>query len=283
MASQEDEKKIHDASSFKDGMSVQHSGEQIGEAHSEPRQNAPVPADREILGEDGELLASPQALQDYGDWSARIALPSSTLSAHFGSVGSGGEGGWATEDTQATSSASNGVAITGTAYTPQSGGPDTNGQIIPHAASSLAQTLQPQATQPQTIQQPMTPLEQRLLMQLNEHSQSSDQVTSGALGTHQVMQHTQPSAPTGNIYPPSVHLPSRPQLCASTRYIEDTNAESDPRGMGDEEVGEDWTEFERKWDEDMEDGQYASEDLWCDGSTDPRILARVFGDGKGKR
>ncbi|KAI7369322.1 hypothetical protein KC336_g21015, partial [Hortaea werneckii] len=68
MASQEDEKKIREASPFQeDGMTVQRGGEQIGEANPGLRQNVPVPADREILGEGGGLLASPQALQDYGE------------------------------------------------------------------------------------------------------------------------------------------------------------------------------------------------------------------------
>lgn len=286
MASQKDEKKIDDASSFKDGMSVQYGGEQIGEARSEPRQNVPVPVDREILGEDGGLPASPQALHDYGDRSPQVALPSSTLSAHCGSVGAGGEGGRATEDTQATSSAWNGFASTGPFYSPQSGGPDANGQDFYLPTSSLAQTSQQQATQPQTTQQSMTPLEQRLLMHLNEHFQSGDQVTSGPIDTQefsQVMPQPPPSAATGNINSPGIHPPSRPKLHASTYYSDHTRAESDPRGMGDEEVREDWTEFERKWDKDMEEAQYASEDLWCDGSTVPSILARLYGDGKRKR
>lgn len=58
---------------------------------------------------------------------------------------------------------------------------------------------------------------------------------------------------------------------------------SDPRVTGDEELREYWAEFERKWDEDMEEGQYVSEDSWCDGSTVPWVLARLYGDGKRKR
>ncbi|KAI7340053.1 hypothetical protein KC315_g893 [Hortaea werneckii] len=228
MASQEDAKKINDASSFKNGMSVQHGGEQIGEALSEPRQNVPVPADRETLGEGGGLLASPQAFQDYGDRTPQVALPSSTRSAHPGSVGGGGEGGWATEDTQATSSAWNGVASAGRLYTPQFGGPDANGQDLYLPTSSLAQTSQPQATQPQTMQQAMTPLERRLLEQLNGHSQSGDQATSGPTDTQEyfpVVPRPPPSAPTGNIYSPSIHPPSRPRLHAATRYPNHARAE----------------------------------------------------------
>ncbi|KAI7554385.1 hypothetical protein KC331_g593 [Hortaea werneckii] len=286
MASQVDEKKIRDASSFRDGMSVQHGGEQIGGARSEPRHNVPLPADRETLEGGGGLLASPQALQDHGERSPQVALPLSTRSAHSGSVGGGDEGGWATQDTQATSSAWNGVASTGPFYTPQSGGPDSNGQDLYLPTSSLAMTSQPQATQPQTIHEPMTPLEQRLMELLNEHSQGGDQVTSGPIdmqGYIPVVQPPPPSALTGNINPPSIHRPSRPQLHAATRYPDHTHAESDPRGMDDEEVREDWTEFERKWDKDMEDAKYASEDLWCDGSTVLWVLARLYGDGEGKR
>ncbi|KAI6915251.1 hypothetical protein KC318_g212 [Hortaea werneckii] len=267
MASQEDEKKIHDAPSFKDGMSVLHGEEQIGEARSEPRQNVPLPADRETLEEGCSALVN-------------------SISPFWQRGGGGGEGGWATEDTQATSSAWNGVASTSPFNIPQLGGPDANGQDLYLPTSSLAQTSQPQATQPQTIQNSMTPLEQRLLMQLNEHFQSGDQVTSGPIDTQEdfpVVPQLPPSAPTGNINFPSIHPPSRPQLHAASYYPVHTRAESDPRGMGDEEVREDWTEFERKWDEDMEEGQYVSEDLWCDGSTVLWVLARLYGDGKGKR
>ncbi|KAI7288420.1 hypothetical protein KC343_g326 [Hortaea werneckii] len=286
MASQKDEKKIYAASSFgKDGMSLQHAGEQIGEAHSEPRQNVPVPADRESLGEGGGLLASPWTLQDSGDWSPQVALPSSTQSTHYGGVGRGGVGRWTTEDTQATSSASNGVASTGPSYTPQCGGPNANGQDLHLLTSSLAQTSQPQATQPQAVQQPMTPLEQRLLVQLNELSQSSDQVASGLIdlqGYAPVKPRPPPWAPTGSMSSPDIHRPSGLQLHASTYYFDPYPTDSNPRDMGDE-VREDWTEFERKWDEGMEDAKYASDDLWCDGSTVLWILARLYGDGKGKR
>ncbi|GAB1730269.1 hypothetical protein NU195Hw_g9217t1 [Hortaea werneckii] len=288
MASQEDEKKIHVASSFgEDGMSLQHGGEQTGEAHSKPRQNVPVPvpADREILGEGGELLASPQALEDYGDESPQVALPSSAQSAHSGGVGGDDDGGWATEGTQATSTALNGVASTGPSYTPQSGGPDANGQDLYLPTSSLAQTSQLQATQPQTIQQPMTPLEQRLLVQLNEHSQSNDQVTSGLIGLDgyaPVKQQPPPWAPTGSMSSPDIYRPSGLQLHASTYYFDPYPTESNPRDIHDK-VREGWTEFEREWDEGMEDAKYESDDLWCDGSTVPWILARLYGDGKGKR
>ncbi|KAI7205277.1 hypothetical protein KC316_g731 [Hortaea werneckii] len=285
MASQADEKKIHGASSFRNGMSVQHGGEQIGGACSEPRQNVPLPADRETLKEGGGLLASPEALQNHGERSPQVALPSPTRSAHSGSVGGGDEGGWATEDTRATSSAWNGVASTGPFYPSQSGGPDANGQDLYLPTSSLDMTSQPQATQPQTIHQPITPLEQRLLELLNEHSQGGDQVTSGPIDTQgyiPVVPQPPPSAATGNIHPPSVHPPSRPQFHASNYYSDHNHAESDPRGMDDEEVREYWTEFERKWDEDMEEGQFASEDLWCDGSTVLWVLARLYGDGDGK-
>ncbi|KAI7209893.1 hypothetical protein KC333_g8513 [Hortaea werneckii] len=286
MANQEDAKKINHASSFKDGMSVEHGGEQIGEARSEPRQNVPLPADREALEEGEGLLASPQVLQDHFERSPQVALPSSTRSAHSGSVGGGDEGGWATEDTQATSSVWNGVASTGSFYAPQFGGPHGNGQDLYLPSSSLAETSQPQATQPRTIQQPMTPLEQRLLELLNEQSQSGDQATSGPLDMQEyfpVVQQPPPSALIGNINSPSIHPPSRPQLHAATRYPDHARAESVPRDMGDEELREYWAEFERKWDEDMKEGQYASEDLWCDGSTVLWVLARLYGDGKGKR
>ncbi|KAI7084969.1 hypothetical protein KC356_g6287 [Hortaea werneckii] len=259
MASQEDEKKIRDASPFQDdGMTVQRGGEQIGEAHPGLRHNVPVPADREILEEGGGLLASPQDLQDYGDRRSHLALPSSTLSAHARTVRGAGEGGWATEDTQATASASDGAAGTGPSYTLQFGGPFPSEQAFYHPTSSLAPTYQPQATQPQTSQQPTTPLEQRLLAQLNEHSQSGDQVTSGPIdmqGHFPVM--PQPlSAPTGVMDSPGIYHPFRPQQHASTRTTDDSQAERDLRDMSDEELNEYWTEYERKWDKAMEDDKY---------------------------
>ncbi|KAI7341427.1 hypothetical protein KC315_g101 [Hortaea werneckii] len=266
-------------------MTVQRGGEQIGEAHPGLRQNMPVPADREILGEGGGLLASPQALQDYGDRGSQLALPSSTLSAHAGTVRGCGEGGWATEDTQATPSASNGAAGFGPSYALQFGGPIPNEQAFYLPTSSLAPTYQPQATQPQTSQQPTTPLEQRLLLQLNEHSRSEDQVTSGPIdmrGYFPVMPQP-PSAPTGNVDSLSIYHPSRPQQHASTRTTDDSHTERDRRDMSDEEIREYWTEYERNWDKAMEDDKYASEDLWCDGSTLLWYLARLYGDGKGKR
>ncbi|KAI7280192.1 hypothetical protein KC345_g4911 [Hortaea werneckii] len=286
MASQEDEKKIHDASSFgEDGMSLQHGGEPTGEAYSEPRQNVPVPADRGILGAGGGLLASPQTLQDSDDWSPQVALPSSTQSAHSGSVWGVDEGGWATGNTHATLSASNGVASTGLSYTPQPGGPYASGQDLYLPTSFLAQTSEPQATQPQTVQQTMTPLEQRLLAELNEHSQSSDQVTSGRTdlqGYAPIKPQPPPWALMGSMSSPGIYRPSGLQLHAATYYFDPYPAESDPLDMNDE-VREDWTEFERKWDQDMEDAKYASDDLWCDGSTLLWFLARLYGDGEGKR
>ncbi|KAI6850480.1 hypothetical protein KC332_g1318 [Hortaea werneckii] len=269
MASQEDENKIHVASAFgEDGMSLQHGREQTGEAYSEPRQNMPVPADRDNLGAGGGLLASPQTLQ-----------------AHSGGVWGVDEGGWATENTRATSSASHGVASISPFYTPQSGGPYANGQDPYLPTSFLAQTSQSQATQPQTVHQPMTPLEQRLLAQLNEHSQSSNQVTSGLVGLQgyaPVEPRPPPWAPMGSMSSPGIYRPSGLQLHAATYYFDPYPADRDPLDMNDE-VREDWTEFERKWDQDMEDAKYTSDDLWCDGSTLLWFLARLYGDGEGKR